>query len=147
GSQEARYGKLEWMNDKLAEVLREIPITMREAPAVNYSMNYRDEALRTNGMITAAEFEAAVAAGSPEQYETLNTELDETSAEFAEFEEVVTSQFGAEALSFVESKRALEDCKIAVASILRKKQPPAIGGGGNGNGTGVGGPGAPTGPG
>src|SRR5215472_17578774 len=76
GGLESRYGKLEWMNEKLAEVIREIPITMRPAPEVNYSMNYRQEALRPNGMITVAEFESAVAASTREQYEALSKELE-----------------------------------------------------------------------
>ncbi|MBO0912499.1 MAG: type VI secretion system domain-containing protein, partial [Acidobacteria bacterium] len=120
---ESRYGKLEWMNEKLAEVIREIPITMRPAPETNYSMNYRQEALRPNGMITTAEFESAVAASPREQYEALSKELEEVRAEFEEFEQVVIAQFGANALSFTESKLAFEECQTAVAGILRKKQP------------------------
>jgi type VI secretion system protein ImpA len=121
-SLEARYGKLEWMNEKLAEVMREIPITMRPDPAVNYSMNYRNEALRPNGMITVTEFDSAVAVGTREQYENLGKELEEASVEFAELEELVNQQFGPSALSFVESKHAFEECQAAIASILRKKQ-------------------------
>jgi type VI secretion system protein ImpA len=124
GSLEVRYGKLEWMNEKLAEVLREIPITMRSAPAMNYSMNYRNEALRTNGMITMAEFESAVAAGSAQQYESLSKEIEEARSQFEEFEQVVIAQFGQNALSFTESKHTFEECQVAIASILRKKQPP-----------------------
>src|SRR5579871_931431 len=73
---EARYGKLDWLNEKLAEATREIPITMRPTPGVNYSLNYRDESLRPNGMITTAEFESAVSAGSKEQYEALHNEIE-----------------------------------------------------------------------
>lgn len=123
GSLESRYGKLEWMNEKLAEIMREIPITMRPAPATNYSMNYRNEALRTNGMITAVEFESAAAVGSREQYESLSAEVEEARAEFEEFERVVIAQFGQNALSFVEAKHAFEECQVAVSSILRKKHP------------------------
>jgi type VI secretion system protein ImpA len=127
GSLEARYGKLEWLNEKLAEVAREIPITMRPAPAVNYSLNYRDEALRTNGMITASEFESAVAAGGSEQYEVLGKDLEDAHTEFEQFEQVVNEQFGPTALSFVNSKQAIDDCRVAVSSILRKKQAAAKG--------------------
>jgi type VI secretion system protein ImpA len=126
GNLESRYGKLEWMNEKLAEVIREIPITMRSEQATNYSMNYRNEALRPNGMITVAEFESAVAVGTKEQYESLNKEIEEARAEFAEFEQIVIAQFGAEALSFSESKHALEECRVAISSILRKKQPTSL---------------------
>jgi type VI secretion system protein ImpA len=128
GNLEARYGKLDWMNEKLAEVMRELPITMRPTPAVNYSMNYRDESLRQNGMITGAEFESAVAAGSREQYEALGQNLEDARAEFEQFEQVVNQQFGPAALSFVNAKQAFEDCQVAVNSILRKKQTAAKGG-------------------
>ena len=122
GSLEDRYGKLEWFNDKLAEVMREIPLTMRPSPAVNYSLNYREEALRQNGMITAAEFESAVAAGKKEQYEMLSEELDEARKEFEDLEQVASDKFGPGALSFVSSKQVFDDCRTAVSSILRKKQ-------------------------
>jgi type VI secretion system protein ImpA len=128
GNLEARYGKLDWMNEKLAEVIREVPITMRPAPAMNYSLNYRDEALRTNGMITASEFESAVSTGTREQYEALGKDLGEARTEFEKFEQVVNEQFGLTALSFVNSKQAFEDCQVAVNSILRKKQSVAKGG-------------------
>ena len=143
GSLESRYGKLDWMNEKLAELVRDIPITMRPEPAENYSMNFRNEALRTNGMITAAEFDTAVAVGTKEQYESLSKEINEAQAELKEFEEVVIAQFGPNALSFADSKHALEDCQIAIASILRKKQPAsgaaAAGGGGTIPSIGLGG--------
>jgi len=122
---EARYGKLDWMNEKLAEVLNEIPITMRPEPAMNYSMNYRNEALRPNGMISAAEFESAIAVGTLEQYESLNKELQEARAEFTEFEQICNDQFGASALSFTEAKHAFEECAVAIGSVVRKKQPAA----------------------
>ena len=123
GSLESRYGKLDWMNEKLAELIRDLPITMRPEPAENYSMNYRNEALRPNGMITSAEFDTAVAVGTKEQYEGLSKEIDEVRSEFAELEDVVVAQFGPNALSFADSKHAIEECQIAIASILRKKQP------------------------
>ena len=122
GSLEDRYGKLDWLNDKLAEVMREIPLTMRPSPAVNYSLNYRDEALRQNGMISAAEFESAAAAGSREQYETLGNELEEARSEFAELEQVANEKFGPGALSFASANQVFDDCRTAVTSILRKKQ-------------------------
>jgi len=123
GSLESRYGKLDWMNEKLAELVRDIPITMRPEPGENYSMNFRNEALRPNGMITAAEFETAVAVGTKEQYENLSKEIAGVQAELSEFEETVVGQFGPNALSFADSKHALEECQLAIASILRKKQP------------------------
>jgi type VI secretion system protein ImpA len=122
GSLEDRYGKLDWLNDKLAEVMREIPLTMRPSPAVNYSLNYRDEALRQNGMITASEFESAVAAGSREEYEALVKDLEEARSEFSELEQAASEKFGPGALSFASANQVFDDCRTAVNSILRKKQ-------------------------
>jgi type VI secretion system protein ImpA len=122
GSLEDRYGKLDWLNDKLAEVMREIPLTMRPSPAANYSLNYRDEALRQNGMITASEFESAVAAGSREEYEALVKDLEEARSEFSELEQVASEKFGPGALSFASANQVFDDCRTAVSSILRKKQ-------------------------
>src|SRR5260370_29472008 len=102
--------------------MREIPLTMRPSPAVNYSLNYREEALRQNGMITAAEFESAVAAGKKEQYEALCQELDEARREIEDLEQVASDKFGPGAVSFVSSKQVFDDCRIAISSILRKKQ-------------------------
>jgi cell division septum initiation protein DivIVA len=76
-------------------------------------------------MITVAEFESAVAVGTKEQYESLSRELEEARSELDELEQVIIGQFGANALSFVESKHALEECQVAISSILRRKQPAA----------------------
>jgi type VI secretion system protein ImpA len=119
---EARYGKLDWMNEKLGDALREIPITMRPGGATNYSLNYRDEAMRPNGMITAAEFEAAVASGTIDQYEKLSTEIKEARSEFEHFEQVTYGLAGPDMLSFTSAKQALQDCQLAIDSILRKRQ-------------------------
>lgn len=130
GSLETRYGKLEWLNEKLAEVLREVPITMRTGSALNYSLNYREEAMRPNGMITAAEFEAAVAVGTKEQYEALSKELEEARSEFEQLEQLASEQFGPNALSFADAKLTFDNCQAAVSSIVRKKQPASKDGGG-----------------
>ena len=104
------------------------------APAVNYSLNYRDEALRQNGMITAAEFESAVSAGKKEQYEALSQELEEARKEFEDLEQVANDKFGSGALSFANSRQVFDDCRTAVSSILRKKQGGAAKSGANGHG-------------
>ncbi|HLI77410.1 MAG TPA: type VI secretion system ImpA family N-terminal domain-containing protein [Acidobacteriaceae bacterium] len=122
GDLEAQYGKLDWLNDKFAELIRELPITMRAEPGVNYSLNYRDESLRSNGMITSAEFEAAAAAGSPPEYDALLTAIQETAGELELLETAVETAYGASALSFVSSKQALQDCENAVRSIRGRAQ-------------------------
>lgn len=121
GDLEAQYGKLDWLNEKFADVLRELPITLRAEPAINYSLNYRNESLRTNGMITAAEFEAATKAGTREQYDALIAAVEETLTELLSLERAVEQAYGETALSFTHARQALEECDAALKSILRSR--------------------------
>jgi type VI secretion system protein ImpA len=122
GDMELQYGPLSSLNEGLAEAIREVPITFRPAPAVNYSLNYRDESLRKDGLIKPGEFESAVAAGSVDRYQQLASELADAQSELKELEQVTSARYGEDALSFTSAKQALEDCAAAVASMIRKKQ-------------------------
>jgi type VI secretion system protein ImpA len=122
---EMRSGPLEWLNEKLAEVIREIPLTIRAAPGKNYSLNFRKEALRKDGLITPEEFEAAAAVGSYSSYQELSLALKEARQELIAFESVAEQRFGSVGFSVHLAKEAFEECSIAVSSILRKKQPMA----------------------
>ena len=137
GDLEMRSGPLEWLNGKLADLLREIPLTTRSAPGKNYSLNYRNESLRQGGSITAEEFDAAALAGSLERYEALSEELREARSEFAEFERVVEEKFGSDGLALTLAKDAFEECRNALNSILRKKQPVLAAAAAAGVGTGL----------
>jgi type VI secretion system protein ImpA len=120
GDQEAQYGKLDWLNEKFSDVIREIPITRRPEPGRNYSLNYRDESRRQGGMITSAEFEAAAMAGTVEEYNTLLSEIVETRAELDRFKRLIVEEYGIGVLSFTLSDDTLEDCRVTVQGILRK---------------------------
>jgi type VI secretion system ImpA family protein len=123
GDLEIQYGKLHWLNEKLSDVLREIPLTLRPEPGTNYSLNYRDESRRQGGMITAAEYEAAAAAGSTEEYSELLATIQEARAELEQFKQVATEHYGSEELSFPQAEETLDECDRAIQNILRKRQP------------------------
>jgi len=125
GDLEVQYGKLMWLNEKLSDVLREIPLTRREEPGENYSLNYRDESRRQGGMITAAEFEAAASGGSTDEYSELLSAIVEARAELDHLEAIIAEYYGSGVLSFSETEEALDQCRGAVQAILRKRQPAA----------------------
>lgn len=125
GDFEVQIGKLEWVNEKLPDVVREIPLTRRASPGANYSLNYRDESRRPNGMISAAEFEAAALAGTSEQYSELLDEIASTLMELELLKQVTAENYGAESSSYTALAETLGECRAAVKSIMSKRSPPA----------------------
>lgn len=123
GDLEIQYGKLDWLNDRFPDVICEIPLTWRPEPDVNYSLNYFKESRRQNGMITAAEFDAAAAAATKEQYIDLINSIDDAKAEFARFKQIANESYGSEVSSFINAEETLEECLAAAKTILRKRGP------------------------
>jgi type VI secretion system protein ImpA len=123
GDLEAQYGKLDWLNEKLSDVIREIPLTKRPEPGINYSLNYRDESRRTNGMITAADFEEAALAGSAEDYDALLATIQEARSELTNFSRIFAEHYGSGKLSFGMTEETLDECRTTIQGILRKVRP------------------------
>ncbi len=123
GDLEIQYGKLDWLNDRFPDVICEIPLTWRPEPDVNYSLNYFKESRRQNGMITAAEFDAAAAAATKEQYIDLINSIDDAKAEFVRFKQIANESYGSEVSSFINAEETLEECLAAAKTILRKRGP------------------------
>ena len=121
GDLESRSGPLEWLNEKLADNLTEIPITLRTPPAANYSLRYYRESRRNGGLITAAEFDAAASSGSREQYRALREDFDGAWKELTELESVCARLFPPDGLSVVETKESFEECRRVLDGIIRSK--------------------------
>jgi type VI secretion system protein ImpA len=120
GDLELRSGPLEWMDEKMADLIAQIPVTRRN-DGPNYSYNYYLESLRpAGGKITSEEFQAAVKATPVAAYRELHREMLESRAELQELERVAEEKFGPEALSFAHPREVLEDCRKLLESILRK---------------------------
>jgi type VI secretion system protein ImpA len=147
GDASSRAGSLGALNTQLAEALREIPITLRSASGKNFSLNHQKESLRQGGSVSASEFEAAVAAGSLEQYQELSTTIAEARKEFDEFEAIALERLGQDGISLEEAKEAFAECRQSVDSIVRKKTPAPATTSGNGTSTFALGFGLSTGPG
>jgi type VI secretion system protein ImpA len=120
---EIQYNKLHWLNDKFPDVICEIPLTWRSEPENNYSLNYYRESRRPNGMIDAAAFDAASAAGTKEQYAELLVSIQEAQAELIRFKQVATEIYGSGVSSLSDTDETLKECATAVQSILRKRGP------------------------
>jgi type VI secretion system protein ImpA len=111
GDLEVRSGPLEWLNDKLADLIRETPITARTDKGENYSYAYFLESRKSGGAITADQFDQAVRATPQSVYKTMLEDLQLAREEFLQLEAVAGQRFGPALLSFSTSKEALEECQ------------------------------------
>jgi hypothetical protein len=118
-----QLGKLDAIDRKLTEAVRQIPLTMRKGSGANYDLNYRDEARRSGGMITAAEFDAAASAGSQEQYDALLASVAEANAELDELKSVIAESYGSDASSLSTLSETVEEFKTAIRIILHRRYP------------------------
>lgn len=112
--------KLDWLNEKLSDVISEIPLTRRPEPGRNYSLNYFKESRRQDGMITAAEFDDAAAAGSAEEYKALLASILGVEEELLRFKNLASEVFGQESSSFPQTDETLALCRAVLESILRR---------------------------
>ncbi|HOM28864.1 MAG TPA: type VI secretion system protein TssA [Deltaproteobacteria bacterium] len=146
GDLEYRSAPLEFLNDKLSLVVREIPLTdsgpaegfswnrWQESRQVGYEkdtknqwgdtdenkMRLRQEQL-AEGRIAAETFDEAVARSSREFYIRLSDSIDATLEAFGRLDRVVDERFGNEAPKLSDLKKAIEDCSRLVAQFLKDK--------------------------
>jgi len=145
GDLEAQYGKLNWLNERFTDVIREIPLTQAPDAETNYSLNYRDESRRQGGMITSEQYEALASAGATEAYKELLGVIQDARSELDSFRSVVVERYGNDAVPLNLLQETLDECVTAVRSILHKRQVPGLDGAGavsdlvRSGGSGVGG--------
>jgi type VI secretion system protein ImpA len=120
---DARLGALEWFDEKLPELILALPVTMRPAPEMNYSVRHYKETLQGNASVTAAQFESAALAGTLEQYLAVRRDLEQAAAEVSQLKEAVKQKFGDKGPAFIGVQEALDDYRTAVNSIIRKMSP------------------------
>ena len=123
GDLEARSGPLDWLNEKLADAILEIPLTLRPPPAANYSAKYYRESRRVGGLIPATEFDAAAAAGAAQQYRSLRDDIEAAWSELVEVEQACARLFPPDGISLVETKDAFTECRRIVDGIVRARTP------------------------
>jgi type VI secretion system protein ImpA len=147
-----RSGPFEWLNSKLVDSIRAIPITNRAETGRDYSFIDLADARRTGseksfrkaegefdpikkraydealaeGHISLEMFERAVADTESAAYEELAADFQQAWEEFKALEKTVDEKFGLVAPNLAACRNALDEMKQAVSDILankRKTQP------------------------
>jgi hypothetical protein len=124
---EIRLGPLEWLNEKLADLIREVPLTERTDDGEDYSYTYFLESRKAEGAITADEFDQAVRFTLPAVHQTMLDDLQLAGEELRQLEAICVMRFGPDLLSFANSREAYEDCQAFLARIVTQKQRAEIG--------------------
>ncbi len=144
GEVDSRCGPLGWLNEKMAEAIRQIPITARKDGGENYSLLYYQETRRPQGRLTIDQFNEAVRLTPRAKYETMLEDFQQACQELKELERVVEEEVcrsllslngqqhktpedakkAAEALVPVvaDSKAALDEIRVVLEGILREKR-------------------------
>jgi type VI secretion system protein ImpA len=134
---EPRAAPLEWMNQRLPEAVRFVPIA-RSSRGDQYGWWYWQESrnvdnlARTNvearnaalaeGKVSGEEFDKAVATLHRPHYETLFADIGEAVAELQALDRAVDERFGRSAPSLVALKQAVDDCRTLIEAIVKRKR-------------------------
>lgn len=147
---EERAGKIEWLNNLLPLVVREIPLTDRGSGGYSWlrweesrtidnlglkDAEARDKAV-ANGKITGEVFDKAVQTSGRGYYEKLHAQIKEAVQAMASLEQHVDERFGFDAPSLKDLRQAILNCEDLVGKLLAR-----LGGGATAPAT----PGAPVG--
>lgn len=143
GDPDDRASSLSWLNDRMPEVIRVVPVTARMGNEQNYSFgrylqakqigtedaiqkastDWRSKisALRQQGWITMDAFDAAIKATKRKAFEGIYHSFEEAYEQFLALEKVVDERFGEAAPGFGSVKEALEEIRCALAPVLKTK--------------------------
>lgn len=145
---EDRAGPFEWLNNKLVDVLGDLPLTARTDGGSDYSFNDLVEARRVGsenswrkangeiddikkkaydanvaaGRLSLDLFEEAVRVTPRAAYEVFRSEFEQTASNYAELEKLVDEKFGDAAPQLSGWRNALRDIRVEVEKILEKKR-------------------------
>ena len=147
GDLDFRAAPLEFMNDKLWQGIKEIPLTdtkvtkgyswlkWQESRQVGFEADTRNkhgdvdegkkkarDELIAEGKLTAEDFDAAVNISSGEFYESLAEDLTLSIEEFKKLDDMVDEKFGSDAPRLAEIRGTLGDCEQVVMRILKEKK-------------------------
>ena len=147
GDLEYRCGPLEFINDKLSLLLKEIPVTdtstssgyswlrWQESVMVGKEADTLDkwgsidenkkrarDLLIEDGKLTGEAFESAVLSSSRDFYEQLMKLLQSCQDIFQRLDGLIDEKFGKDAPRISDFKSALEDCVALVTKILKEKR-------------------------
>ncbi len=112
GELEARAAPLAWLGDKLASLIKALPLTLRSSGGNVSLWKYQ----RMTGD-TRAEFDDAVSNTSPAEYEVFKTSFDLAYSEFDKLRKVIGECFQQDAPSLLDSVETLNQCRDLVEQI------------------------------
>jgi type VI secretion system protein ImpA len=136
GDLEPRAAPLVWLNEKLPLAIRQVPIThgmsgehyswlhWRESRDLDNLGRQDHEAMLAalaEGKITGEQFDKTVDGTSLAQTRTLFEDLSQLFQAYEQLDRVIDEKFGRQAPSLRELKEAIEDCRLLVADIVKKK--------------------------
>jgi len=119
-----RVGPLEFLNDKVWLVIKQIPLTdPKTTPGYSW-LKWQESRQETSAedKISAEDFDRAVRNCSKSFYQSLADKVADCLAEFQLLDQIVDEKFGREAPRLAEFRTALEDCNLLVAKILKEKK-------------------------
>lgn len=134
GDLEARILAMEFLNRTLPVLIRQTPLTQGEAYSWLHWKESRDvdnlgrqssEALAealAEGKITGEQFDKAVAGTSRAFCELLFADLNQCWDEYQQLDRVLEEKFGRDAPSLLDVKKALEECRTLLESVVKKKR-------------------------
>jgi type VI secretion system protein ImpA len=136
GDLETRAAPLVWLNEELPLAIRQIPVTQgvsgenyawldwKESREVDNLGQEDKAAALADGKITGEQFDKTVESTSLAYYRTLSEDLSQLFLEYEQLDQAVEekfSQLGRQAPTLRDVKRAIEDCRMLVADIVKKK--------------------------
>jgi type VI secretion system protein ImpA len=137
GDLEFRAAPIEWMNDRLPEAVKAVPIARssagdqyawwhwHESRTVENLGRQNPEARElalAEGKISGEEFDKAVAALPRPHWEDLVQSLGEAWDELTQLDASIDARFGRNAPSLVALKKATEEVRTLVESIVKRKR-------------------------
>jgi type VI secretion system protein ImpA len=136
GDLEFRAAPLEWMNEKLAIPIRQIPITQglngeryswfdREESRVTDNLGRRNEeamqAAIASGKLTGEQFDKAAESTPLDYYQTIFEDLTQGREAYDKLDQLLDDHYGQAAPSCMNIKQALQDCHAMVEDIVKKR--------------------------
>lgn len=127
-----RAGKIEWLNNQLPLVIREIPVTSAAAGGYSWlkweesravdNLGLKDPDAReraiASGKLAGDGFDKAVQASGRAYYETLHTQIQSAILIAATLEQHVDQHFGGDAPSLKDMRQAIAACNELVGRLL-----------------------------
>ena len=125
GDIETRLGPLQWFNDKLTDLIREIPITHRNDGGPDYSYAHFVESRKPKswGAVTADQFEEASRLTDVAHFAGLAEDCRLAREEFNQLEAVTNAKFSTDLISFSQSKEAFEECQLFLDKLVAQRTP------------------------